>query len=83
MVPDPADPDGPDDDATDGPEAPVDPDPPATSATTCRACGTVAPDDRPATWSLQVGSRGRQCLCEACTRDNVRSIEGKMDEAWW
>ena len=77
-------PDGPDD--PDDPGAPDDlgaPDDPAASATTCCVCGTVAPYDRPATWSLQVGSRGRQWLCEACTRVNVRSIEGKLDEAWW
>ena len=80
-------PDGPDHaddpDDPDDPDAHVAPDAPATSATTCCVCGTVAPYDRPATWSLQVGSRGRQWLCEACTRVNVRSIEGKLDEAWW
>ncbi|MGB8649385.1 MAG: hypothetical protein WCD35_01855 [Mycobacteriales bacterium] len=49
---------------------------------TCGVCGTSV-EDRPATWSLQVGERGRQWLCERCTRDNLRSIEGKLDEAWW
>ena len=62
---------------------PADPDGPDATATTCHVCGTVAPDGRPATWSLQVGSSGRQWLCEACTRNNVRSIEGKLDKAWW
>ncbi|MCW2501387.1 MAG: hypothetical protein JWN87_3063 [Frankiales bacterium] len=49
---------------------------------TCGGCGTGV-EDRPATWSLQVSERGRQWLCERCTRDNLRSIEGKLDEAWW
>jgi len=49
---------------------------------TCAVCGTVV-DDRPPTWSLQVSDRGPQWLCETCTRDNLRSIEGRLDEAWW
>jgi len=35
------------------------------------------------TWSLQVSARGTIWLCERCTRDNVHSIEGRLDEAWW
>ncbi len=49
---------------------------------TCTGCGTVVAE-RPVTWSLQVGPRGTQWLCERCTRDNLRSIEAKLDEAWW
>jgi len=49
---------------------------------TCVACGTQV-DDRPVTWSLQVSERGQTWLCERCSRDNLRSIEGKLDEAWW
>ena len=52
-------------------------------ATTCCACGAVAAGGRPVTWSLEVGPGVRRWLCEACTRDNVRSIEAKLDEAWW
>ncbi len=48
----------------------------------CGGCGTAV-DERPATWSLQVSERGRSWLCDRCTRDNLRSIEGKLDEAWW
>ena len=50
--------------------------------TTCGVCGTQV-EDKPATWSLQVSERGTQWICEPCTRDNIRSIEGKLDEAWW
>jgi len=35
------------------------------------------------TWSLQVGARGQTWLCERCTRENLRAIEAKLDEAWW
>ena len=49
---------------------------------TCTVCGTYV-EDRPATWSLQVSERGATYVCEDCTRANIRSIEGKLDEAWW
>jgi hypothetical protein len=49
---------------------------------TCAVCGTSL-EERPATWSLQVSERGARWICERCTRDNLRSIEGKLDEAWW
>lgn len=48
----------------------------------CTACGIVA-ESLPATWSSQVSERGLTYLCERCTRENLRSIEGKLDEAWW
>ena len=48
----------------------------------CAVCGTTV-DELPATWSMQVGERGQTWLCERCARDNIRSIEGKLDEAWW
>ena len=51
-------------------------------AATCAVCGTSV-DERPLTWSLQVSERGQTWLCEPCSRDNLRSIEGKLDEAWW
>jgi hypothetical protein len=37
----------------------------------------------PPTWSSQTGPRGTSWLCTACTRQNLRSIEGRLDEAWW
>jgi hypothetical protein len=51
-------------------------------ATTCTVCGTVV-EERPASWSMQISERGQRWLCDRCTRDNLRSIEGKLDEAWW
>ncbi len=49
---------------------------------TCSVCGTTE-DEPPVTWTNQVSERGRQWLCESCTRQNLRSIEGRLDEAWW
>jgi hypothetical protein len=37
----------------------------------------------PAGWSLATDPRGLVFHCEACTRTNVRAIEGKLDEEWW
>ncbi len=52
------------------------------ASATCVGCGcTVA--ERPASWSLQVTGRGPTWLCDVCTRQNLRSIEGRLDEAWW
>lgn len=53
-----------------------------TQPVSCSVCGAVA-DAPPATWTVQAGPRGRSWLCERCTRENLRSIEGRLDEAWW
>ena len=55
---------------------------PRKASTTCTGCGAVA-GDVPLTWSSQSGPRGVTVLCDRCTRDNLRSIEGRLDEAWW
>ena len=49
----------------------------------CAVCGTTSADGPPPTWSSQTGARGTTWLCERCTRENLRSIEGRLDEAWW
>jgi hypothetical protein len=28
-------------------------------------------------------TKGMQWLCDRCTRENIRSIEGRLDSAWW
>jgi len=48
----------------------------------CSVCGTTV-DEVPLTWSMQVSERGQTWVCDRCARDNLRSIEGKLDEAWW
>ena len=50
----------------------------------CAVCGSVADGpEAPLTWSTQVGRRGVELVCERCTRDNVRAIEGKLESEWW
>jgi hypothetical protein len=52
----------------------------------CARCGTLGagpPDGLPVGWSLAASERGVDRLCAACTRENVRSIEAKLDEDWW
>jgi hypothetical protein len=51
--------------------------------TSCAGCGTTVEGQPPVTWSAQTSERGLSWLCERCTRDNLRSIEGRLDEAWW
>lgn len=58
-----------------GPAAPV-----------CSRCGVAAdaaPDGVPEGWSLATSPRGVDRLCAACTRENVRAIEARLDEEWW
>ena len=53
---------------------------------TCARCGTTAtcPEGGlPEGWSLATSDRGLDRLCAACTRDNVRAIEARLDEEWW
>ena len=51
-------------------------------AVTCAVCATPG-EGPPPTWSSQTSERGTSWLCERCTRENLRSIEGRLDEAWW
>ena len=50
--------------------------------TTCARCGRTV-EGRPATWSLEVTPRGEARLCEQCSREHLRAIEARLDEAWW
>lgn len=51
--------------------------------TYCAVCGTLAVGGVPSSWTMQHSERGLQMLCDACTRENIRSIEGRLSEAWW
>jgi DNA-directed RNA polymerase subunit RPC12/RpoP len=56
-----------------------------TARPVCATCGRMAEDESAArlTWALGV-ERGRQVwTCDRCSRENLRSIEGKLDSAWW
>lgn len=54
----------------------------------CATCGTtpVTPDAEAAarlTWSHGIENSRPQWTCETCSRTYLRSIEGKLDSAWW
>ena len=49
----------------------------------CGTCGAVAATARPITWSASVENGRRVWTCERCAREHVRSIEAKLDSAWW
>ncbi len=52
------------------------------AAVTCDGCGAGA--DEPAlTWSRETLPQGERWLCEQCTRQHVRAIEGRLDPGWW
>ena len=56
-----------------------------TEVTACATCGRTPPADGSAalTWVRSVEDRGVVWTCDRCSRDNLRSIEGKLDTAWW
>jgi hypothetical protein len=44
------------------------------------------PDDDSAarlTWVLGVENGRQVWTCDLCSRENLRSIEGKLDSPWW
>ncbi|MEU3946433.1 hypothetical protein [Streptomyces sp. NPDC029526] len=51
-------------------------------ALVCSRCGTVA-ETPSATWTLSVEAGARRHYCEACARENLRAIEGRLDAEWW
>ncbi|MEU7470345.1 hypothetical protein AB0A94_17740 [Streptomyces sp. NPDC044984] len=48
----------------------------------CARCGTRAEGPQP-TWTFSVEDGARRHYCEACSRDNLRAIEGRLDPQWW
>lgn len=51
----------------------------------CATCGTVPESEERArlTWSRALERNRTRWACERCSRENVRSIESKLDPAWW
>jgi hypothetical protein len=52
----------------------------------CDMCGEAAPGEpgtTPLTWVISVENGHRRVYCESCARDNLRSIEAKLDSEWW
>ena len=51
---------------------------------TCALCGQQAEgEDLPLTWVTSMENGRRLVYCDRCARENVRSIESKLDSAWW
>jgi hypothetical protein len=51
---------------------------------TCALCGQqAASEDVPLTWMTSIEDGRKLLYCDRCARDNVRSIEGKLDSVYW
>ncbi len=51
---------------------------------TCAFCERVAPGETlPLTWTTSVENGQTLVYCDRCSRENVRSIEGRLDNEWW
>ncbi|WP_137993470.1 hypothetical protein [Streptomyces vilmorinianum] len=48
----------------------------------CARCGKTA-QSVPVTWTCSVENGTRQYICDTCARENIRSIEGRLDSSWW
>jgi DNA-directed RNA polymerase subunit RPC12/RpoP len=48
---------------------------------TCSSCGATA--ETPLGWMTELTERGTLYLCDRCSRDNIRSIEGRLDAVYW
>jgi len=53
----------------------------------CASCGRrVVADEQPQvrmTWACGVESGRPVWACDRCSREHLRSVEGKLDPAWW
>jgi hypothetical protein len=50
---------------------------------TCSACGAQSAETPPISWSVSVEGGKRLWTCDRCAREHVRSIEAKLESAWW
>ncbi|MGY0491922.1 hypothetical protein [Streptomyces sp. WG-D5] len=48
----------------------------------CARCGTTA-QEPPLTWTFSIEGGTRRHFCDACARENIRAIEGRLDSDWW
>ena len=49
----------------------------------CAVCGRGAGPVPPTDWTMQVDRRGVSYVCAPCTRENLRAIEGQLDQSDW
>jgi hypothetical protein len=52
---------------------------------TCATCGAQPGDAAVArlSWARGVENGREVWTCETCSRQHLRSIEGKLDSSWW
>ncbi|MET7450895.1 hypothetical protein ABZT03_03155 [Streptomyces sp. NPDC005574] len=48
----------------------------------CARCSTTAEAPQP-TWICSVENGSRHYFCDACSREHLRAIEGRLDSSWW
>jgi hypothetical protein len=54
------------------------------SMKTCDFCGRQEADEaKTLTWSTAVENGRLKIYCDSCSRDNLRSMEGKLDSEYW
>lgn len=51
----------------------------------CATCGVISTDPALATltWTRGIENGRDTWTCDRCSREHLRSIEGKLDSAWW
>lgn len=51
----------------------------------CGTCGAIPASEEEArlSWSRGIDGGRAQWTCDRCSREHVRSIESKLDPAWW
>ncbi len=50
----------------------------------CDFCGRQESDpSRTLTWSTSVENGRKRTYCDTCSREHLRSMEGKLDSEWW
>jgi hypothetical protein len=49
---------------------------------TCGRCGATA-EELPLTWTTSAERERTVYYCDRCSRENLRSIEGRLDSEWW
>jgi hypothetical protein len=50
---------------------------------TCDLCGRQAPEPDTLSWSTSREGGRLKRYCDSCSREHLRSMEGKLDSAWW
>jgi hypothetical protein len=56
-----------------------------TAPPVCATCGRILDDDSETrlTWAFGLEDGRQVWTCDVCSREHLRSIEAKLDSAWW